>query len=138
MASQVIPTPWPVVHVARTLNLDVLDAHGNPTWVVSDPVVRKVQGIAQLGRYGGSSRLLMDDEHLDTTTAIFHVSVPDPTVYKQSDQVILFPELDDDGNWIGGTGTAYFVDGVPADDRTGPWSRYGRVLGGTLRLRRIG
>jgi hypothetical protein len=63
----------------------------------------------------------------------------DVTPYQDQDQVLCFGNVEEGtGNYIGGT--AYVVDGDPADDTHGPlgaqvYSALG--FGGTIKLRRV-
>lgn len=132
-----IPSPWPVVHIARYLDLATEDEHGNNPLVQEDPpVVRWVYSITQFGRRG-SSREIMGPEFAERIESILHMACNDPTVYKASDQVILAPELDTLGNWVPESGVAFWVDGDPSDERTGPWPDLLEWSGGLVKLRRI-
>jgi hypothetical protein len=131
-----IPSPYPVVHLARSVSTDLDPDTGNPVIATAAPVVRYVQSISQLGRRGSSHEVIGPDTVLRVETE-FHLSVADPSVYSTDDQVLLSAELDDDGNYVDGTGTAYWVDGTPSDSRQGPWPQYLKVFGGTVRLRRV-
>jgi hypothetical protein len=132
-----IPAPWPVVHIPRPVETGDTDPDtNNPQLVPQTPVVRMVHTISQFGRRG-SSREVIDAEYLERAETEIHVAVPNPDVYNPMDQVILAPQLDTAGDWITGTGVAYWVDGQPSDERQSPWPNLTRAFGGTVRLRRI-
>jgi hypothetical protein len=50
---------------------------------------------------------------------------------------VLFPELDANGDYVPGSGVAFWVDGLPFDQRLSPWPTLTRVFGGSVRLRRV-
>jgi hypothetical protein len=66
-----------------------------------------------------------------------HAAFADPTVFAPGDSVLLFPQLDEDGEWVPGTGTAFVCDGVVYDGRKSPWPLFSKCLGGMVRLRRV-
>lgn len=135
--SQLIPTPYTVVHIPRDLNKSgSKDSHGNYQIVASAPVVRKVQSIGQFGRRG-SSRQVQSTEVSDRVETTLQMAVPNPDVYHSDDRVIIDPQLDGSGSYVPGTGIAYLVDGEPFDERTGPWPRYLKLFGGVVKLRRV-
>ncbi len=133
----IIPSPYTVVHIAR-LTSDQLDPDtGNP--VINDlpPVVRKVQGISQIGRSRGSSKQELTAEFVKRIETDIHLSVDDPSIYGPLDQVLLFPEVDEDGDYVPGTGFAFWIDGLPYDSRQSPWPNLFKIFGGVLKLRRV-
>jgi len=134
--TSIIPSPYPIVHIAREIDTEMDPDTGNPTIVNEAPVVRYVQSIAQFGRRG-SSREVISPEYLMRIETQLSVSVADPSVYASDDQMILEPELDGGGNYIDGTGVAYWIDGTPSDSREGPWPQYLAVFGGVVHLRRV-
>ena len=129
-----IPSPWPVVHIARWLDTTTEDEHGNFPWLEDPPVVRHVYSVTQFGRRG-SSREVMGPEFQERIETILHMACNDPTLYKGSDQVILDPDFDDIGNYIPDTGIAYWVDGDPTDERVGPWPALLQWSGGVVKLK---
>lgn len=133
-----IPSPWPVVHIARrqSTNPSDEDDHGNLPVVTQSPVVRHAMSIIQHGR-NGSSHQIMSAEFVDRTETTIALTVADTTIYAPQDQVLIFPELHPDGTWVTGTGIAYFVDGVPNDERVGPWPGLLKMFGGHVGLRRV-
>lgn len=133
-----VPSPWPVVHIARrqSTNPSDEDDHGNLPVLTLTPVVRRAMSIIQHGR-NGSSKQVMNAESVDRTETTIALTVADTTLYVPQDQVLIFPQLHHDGTWVTGTGVAYFVDGIPNDERVGPWPSLLGLFGGNVRLRRI-
>lgn len=131
----IVPSPWTIVHIARTYDT-VRDDHGNLKVLKLDPVVRKAMSIVQKGIFG-TSKQIMNTESVKRVETLLEMAVADPETYAVQDQVLIFPELDSDGDYVTGTGTAYFVEGVPSDDRVGPWRGLLAVFGGVVHLRRI-
>ncbi|WP_156298041.1 hypothetical protein [Mycobacterium paragordonae] len=131
------PAPYQVVHIARTIT-DTIDADtGNPVITDSDPVIRAVQSITQIGQIRGSSKMVYSPEFLSRVETDLHLAVADPTTYSAMDQVVLFPDIDGDGDWITDTGTAYQVDSLPFDARQSPWRLFTKAFGGLVRIRRV-
>jgi hypothetical protein len=135
MTTSIIPSPWTVVHIPRAMT-GPPDDHNNPTKIASPPVIRKVMSVTQFGRRG-SSREVISPEYLSRTETTIHISVADPTVYKPEDQVLVWPDFDENGNYVAGSGIAYWVDGVPSDERTGPWPELLAMFGGVVKLRKV-
>ena len=131
-----IPSPWPVVHIARFIDENTTDEHGNNPVTEDPPVVRHVYSITQFGRRG-SSREVMGDEFAERIASVLHMACNDPTLYKHSDQVLVDADFDSQGNWIPGSGTAYWVDGDPSDERVGPWASLLTWSGGLVKLARV-
>lgn len=136
-------TPWQCVHISRWEDTSQpVDEHGNFVVVDDAPVIRNFYDVSQFGRRG-SSHLVMGPEFQERTETILHMSVPDPTLYQPGDQIILFAELDANGDYQPETpegqpnGIAYFVDGDPAEDRMSPWPRLTMQFGGVVKIRRI-
>ena len=125
-----------MVHIARFIDETVTDEHGNSPVVEDPPVERQVYSITQFGRRG-SSREVMGDEFEDRIESVLHMACHDPTLYKASDQVILSPDFDAQGNWVPGSGVAYWVDGDPSDERVGPWAQLLTWSGGLVKIRRV-
>ena len=132
----VIPSPWQVVHIPRYIDTAQEDDHGNYPILEDPPVVRNVMSITQFGRRG-SSREIISPEFLLRTETTIHIAVSDPTIYEPEDLVLLYPELDATGSYVADTGIAYWVDGVPSDERTGPWPGLLAAFGGVVKLRRV-
>jgi len=132
----IIPSPWPVVHIARRLNLTVEDDHGEHPVETLTPVVRRAMSYIQHGR-NGSSHQVMSAEFVERTETTLGMTVADTTLYEPQDQVFIFPELNPDKTWQVNTGLAYWVDGVPTDERVGPWPGLLKIFGGTVKLRRV-
>lgn len=129
---QLIPTPYTVVHISRQLDKTQKDRHGNYVMAESTPVVRKVQSITVR-----NSREVFTSEVANREEALIDMAVPNPDVYKSGDQVLIDAQLSAAGQYVPGSGTAYFVDGEPTDDRKGPWKRYLQQFGGIVKLRRV-
>jgi hypothetical protein len=133
----VVPSPWVIVHIPRHIDLTAEeDDHGNQPIVEGDPVLRPVMSLSQFGRRGSSRELISPDYLLRSETEL-HMSVANPEVYSTEDLVLVWPQWDDAGNWIPESGTAYWVDGVPTDERTGPWPFLLCMFGGVVKLRRV-
>ena len=64
------------------------------------------------------------------------MSVDDVTFYEAADQVIINPEIVG-GEYVAGTGTAYWVNGTPDDQRNSPWPGFFKEFGGVIHLRRV-
>jgi hypothetical protein len=134
----IIPSPWPVCHIARRTSTNPADEddHGTRPPVESPPTIRKAMSFLQHGRTGSSQQIMTTEaaQRVETTIAM---SVADPETYVNQDQVLLFPEVDGNGDYVPGTGVAYFVDGDSTDERIGPWPALLGVFGGIVRLRRV-
>jgi hypothetical protein len=134
---QLIPTPYTVAHIARSLSTTgPKDSHGNYTKVSAPAVLRRVQSISQIGR-SGSSRAVFTTESQSREETTLQIAVPNPDVYHNGDQVLIDPAVDANGNYVAGSGTAYWVDGEPSDERRGPWPRYLQEFGGVVKVRRV-
>lgn len=133
-----IPTPYTVVHIKRMVSDQVDPDTGNDVVVALPPVVRKAQSISQIGRLRGSSKMILSPEFVRRVQTDLHIAVPDPNVYSPEDQVILFPELDELGDYVPGTGFAWWIDGLPYSGLTSPWPLFSKALGGMVRIRRVG
>jgi hypothetical protein len=94
-----------------------------------------VQAINQFGRRG-SSHEIVDVDYLDRVETTLVIGVADVTLYSEEDVIIIGATgLDGAGNPIGGT--AYHVEGDPTDNRLGPFPLLNKMLGGTIRVRRV-
>jgi hypothetical protein len=131
----IVPSPWTVLHIERSWT-GPTDDHNNPTLVESPPVPRKVMSVTQFGRRG-SSRELVSPDYVQRTETIIHLAVGDPSLYHPDDQIILWPDFDATGAYVPDSGTAYWVDGLPSDERNGPWPFLLSLFGGLVRLRRV-
>lgn len=130
---QLIPTPYTVAHISRQLNTTgAKDSHGNYQIVESQAVLRKAQSFVHR-----NARQVFSTETQNREDVILQMAVPNPEVYASGDQVLLDPEIDPAGVYVPGSGTAYVVDGDPADERLGPWRRYLMQFGGIVKLRRV-
>ena len=138
LMGSLIPSPYPVVHVERQISdTDIDPDTGNPvTYDVSPPKVRRAQSISQIGMRG-SSRQIFDAEHLKRIDTDLHLGVANPGDYSPGDAVILFPDLDDNGEWVPGSGVQFFVDGLPNAGQFSPWPVFTKAFGGVVRLKRV-
>lgn len=125
------PSPYPVVHIARRYS-GVDPDTGNELLVEEAPVVRFAQEIVQQNSSDDLSA-----EFQDRVATELQMAVDDPTIYMTDDQVLVSPQINTDGSWVVGSGEAYWVDGVPDDQREGPWPELFRQFGGTVALKRV-
>lgn len=132
-----IPAPYRVCHIKRVISDEPDPDTGNDVIKDMPPVMRRCQGISQLGRMKGSSKLVLSAEFLKRIDIDIHISVANPQEYGPGDQVLLFPEVDEDGDYVPGTGYAFWVDGLPVDARQSPWPAFTRGFGGAIRLTRV-
>ena len=129
------PSLYPVVHIPRAFDSNETDPDtGNPVEVVGEPAIRYAQEIVQKGR--GSSSDIISAEFVERIAEELIMSVDDPTVYRSQDQVIVNPELVD-GEYVSGSGVAYWIDGEPNDQRGGPWAHLFDGFGGVINLKRV-
>jgi hypothetical protein len=102
------------------------DADGNPTGAFSDPVVRLIIGIQQLGD-GRVDPISV--EYVERTITDLLLQVPDTTPYKKLDRVLVNNGVE----WL-----AYEVQNRPVSWSNGlPWQRYSQIFGGTVHVRRV-
>ncbi len=132
-----IPSPYTVVHIRRVISADKDIDTGNNVIVELPPIVRKAQAISQIGRLRGSSKEVFTPEFVRRIETDLHLVVANPNEYAPQDQVLLFPEVDADGDYVPGTGFAFVVDGLPYEGLTSPWPTYTKAFGGMVRLRRV-
>jgi hypothetical protein len=131
MALTVLPAKIPIQHQVWVWQVDsqgkqVLDADGNPVGSLAAPVTRYIIGIQQLhdGRVDPISV-----EYVERTITDLILEVPDPTLYKKLDRVLV--------NTTGET-VAYEVQGRPVNWQIGlPWQHYSKLFGGTVHVRRV-
>lgn len=129
--------PYRVAHATRVIS-DQLDPDtGNPVIVSYPPRIRKAQAFSQIGRMRGSSKGIFDVESLKKIDTEIHMAVSDPEVYSSGDSVLLFPEIDEDGDYVAGSGYAFVVDGLAVNSKLSPWPAFMKALGGIVRLRRV-
>lgn len=133
------PSLYPVAHISRRLSRAEIDPDtGNETLIAAEPVVRYVQEIAQNGK--GSSSDVISGDFANRVEESLIMSVDDPNLYQSEDQVIINPELDG-GEYVTGTGIAYWVNGTPNDQRGGPFNTPQGGLfqgfGGVIHLKRV-
>lgn len=131
------PSPWPVVHIARTQSGAPDPDTGVAQMVESAPVVRWVQCISQFGRERPSSEQVISEEFVQRVNTAIRLTVADPMTYSPNDKVLLFPTLDESDDYIPGTGIAFWVDGLPSDQSMAPWPQLFSVFGGIVALKRI-
>lgn len=128
------PSPYTVCHIPRSYTESLDPDTGNPILVASAPVIRYAQEISQVSK--GSSKDELGAESVDRVDTTLQMAVEDCTVYDTDDQVIIDPQITD-GAYVAGSGEAYWVDGVPNDQRCGPWPTMFQVFGGVIKLRRV-
>lgn len=129
------PSLYPVAHISRSFSSTEIDPDtGNEILVAATPVIRYAQEIVQSGR--GSSADVISGDFLNRIDERLIMSVDDSTVYQTEDQVIVNPQIDQ-GEYVPGTGVAYWVDGLPNDQRGGPWPHLFDGFGGVVNLRRV-
>lgn len=132
-----IPSPYDVVHLAHVVSEEIDPDTGNPLVKELPPVTRKYQSLSQIGRLRGSSKAIHSPEFLDRVETELHMSVADPTIFNNGDDVVLYPELDNDGGWIPATGFRFTVDGMAINSGTSPWPAFTKALGGVVRIKRV-
>jgi len=127
----IVPSPWPVAHIKRYFSEDE-DEHGNYPRLEDPPVVRYVMSIHQQRglEIGGNEYALQVSSSLD-------MAVADPEVYAADDHVILDIDIDENGDYIPDTGTLFWIDGDPSDERVGPWPGLLAMFGGVVKLKRV-
>jgi hypothetical protein len=135
--ASVIPSPYVICHIKRVMSEEIDAVTGNNVIVAEAPVVRRAQSISQVGRLRGSSHQVLTAEYLKRIETELHIAVADPHEYSPLDQVLLFPEVDEDGDCVPGTGYAFWVDGLPMDSRQSPWPFCTKAFGGLVRLPRV-
>ena len=133
-----IPAPITVYHQVWTeTGTDTLDGitHGNPGGYLAAAVPRKVQAINEFGRRG-SSHEIVDVDYLERVETMLEIGVADVTIYNPRDEIIIGATgVDGDGNPIGGV--AFHVEGDPSENRSGPLPLLNRLVGGSVRVRRV-
>lgn len=128
-----IPEPYTICHKPRRIS-GTPDGHGNRPVVTLPPVIRKAQSLHQGSKYP-SSMTVISDEYEQRVNTTIQMAVSNPTDYQAGDEVLLFGTVDGNGDYQGGT--AYRVDGVPTNDRTGPWPQFYADFGGVVTLVRV-
>lgn len=120
----VLPTNITIQH--QVFNATGTDAHNNPIGELEAPVTRLIIGIQQLhdGRVDPISV-----EYVERTIIDLIIQVPDPTLYKKLDRVL----VNNGAEWL-----AYEVQNRPVSWSNGlPWQRYAGLFGGTVHVRRV-
>ena len=107
VGNSLLPSPYVVVHIRRIISDQRDPDTGNDVIVALPPVVRKAQAISQIGRLRGSSKEVLSPEFVKRVETELHIAVADPDDYGPDDQVILFPDVDEDGDYVVGTGIAF-------------------------------
>jgi hypothetical protein len=128
--------PYTVCHIPRRVDLSTTDRNGNHPLRPLPPVIRTCQELAQKG--GSNSQAITSSENQQRTATVVLMACSDVTPYQDQDQVLIWGEEDDAGNYLGGT--AYVVDGDPADDTHGFLGQavYKSLgFGGTVNLKRV-
>jgi hypothetical protein len=127
----VVPSPWPVAHIHRYFS-DEEDEHGNFPRVEDPPVIRWVMSIHQQR----GLEIQAESHALQVSTAL-DMAVADPENYHADDHVLIDPALDDQGEYVPESGTLYWIDGDPSDERVGPWPGLLSMFGGVIKLKRV-
>jgi hypothetical protein len=128
--------PYKVCHIPRRVDLSTTDRNGNHPLRPLPPVIRTCQELAQKG--GSNSKATTSTEDQQGTETWVLMACSDVTPYQDQDQVLIWGEEDDQGNYLGGI--AHVVDGEPADDTHG---HLGQAIykslgfGGTVNLKRV-
>lgn len=128
----VFPAQIPIQHQVFVFEVDgsnnpVLDADGNPKGSLADPVTRMIIGIQQLGD-GRVDPISV--EYVERTITDLILEVPDPTLYKKLDRVLVNNSIE----WL-----AFEVQNRFTSWSNGlPWQRYSKLFGGTVHVRRVG
>lgn len=96
------------------------------------PVARKVQAVNEFGRRGSSHEIVSPD-YLNRVETTLELGVPDVTLFKAKDIVLIGP------GYAGSPtqGVAFHVEGFPSEDRFGPFPLLNKILGGSVRVRRV-
>lgn len=131
-----LPEPYTVCHIPRLVSDELDPDTGNNVIVDLPAKIRRAQSISQIGRLRGSSKEIFSPDFVRRVETELHLSVARPDDFADGDQVLLFPEVDDNGDWIPDTGIAFVVDGVPYSGQTSPFPLWSRAFGGMVRLRR--
>lgn len=137
LMGSLIPSPYDVVHLPHVVSDEIDPDTGNPLIKELSAVPRRVQSLSQIGRIRGSSKTIHGPEFLDRVDTELHMSVADPKVFNTGDDVVLYPEFDENGDWIPGTGYRFVVDGMAVNSGTSPWPLFTKALGGIVRIRRV-
>jgi hypothetical protein len=128
--------PYKVCHIPRRVDMAVTDRNGNHPLRPLPPVIRTCQELAQKG--GGASQATTSTESQQRAATMVLMACSDVSPYQDQDQVLIYGEEDEQGNYLGGT--AYVVDGDPADDtrgHLGPSVYKALGFGGTVNLKRV-
>lgn len=136
MAS-IVPQPYTVAHIKRAVSTEKDPDTGNDVMVDFEPVIRPVQALSQIGRTKASSKQILSAEFAKRVETALHMMVSDPSLYHPMDQVLLFPEVDEDGKYISGSGVAFWVDGMAIDARQSPWPQLTKIFGGIVEIHRV-
>jgi hypothetical protein len=97
----IVPSPYPICHIRRITSTELDPDTNDPVIVDGPPVIRRAQGISQLG-HRGSSHQVMGVEFLRRVDTEIRVSVDDPSIFGPDDQILLFLEIDQDGAYVKG------------------------------------
>jgi hypothetical protein len=136
MAS-LFPEPYVVAHIRRVISDEKDPDTGNNVIVAYPPKIRRAISFSQIGRMRGSSKPVLGPEFIKRVATELHMTVSDPSPYGPEDQVIVFPDQDDDGDYVPGTGFAFTVDGIAVDSRLSPWPNLMKCMGGLVRIKRV-
>lgn len=129
-----IPTPNTIYHRPWIADGGT-DAHGNDVRSFGPAVARKVQSINEFGRRGSSHEVISPD-YLNRIETVLEIGVPDVSVYAPRDQIIIGATgVDATGQPVGGT--EFHIEGTPSNNKLGPLPLLNRMLGGSVRVRRV-
>lgn len=132
-----IPSPYKICHIARRTSSQKDPDTGNNLEVDLDPVIRGAQSISQIGHLRGSSKAVITPEFVERIETELHIAVANPEIFAPGDQILLFPQVDQYGDYVKGSGFAFWVDGISYDGRTSPWPGLTKAFGGMVRVRRV-
>lgn len=132
-----IPSPYDVIHLPHVVVAETDRDTGNNLIEELPAIKRRYQSLSQIGRIRGSSKTIHSAEFVDRVDTELHMSTAEPQVFNTGDVVVLYPEFDEDGEWIDGSGYRFVVDGMAIDSGTSPWPLFSKCFGGLVRIRRV-
>lgn len=135
-----IPTPWPVLHIARVLVDTVFDDHGNEVEASYPAVIRYAMSLSNRLVYFSASNETFSNEYLRRIDSELHMAVHKSEVraYGAGDQVFVGGSVEETAgvlSYVGGV--AFRVAGNPNSSVTGPWPALYKPFGGMVTLNRL-